>query len=83
MLRVVKITSNGSKQLLLYVPTAFKHALQLKKGDYLIFYIQGRKLILEPLNFKLIDLKGEGGSAPSHLQEPASADLKTEVSEHR
>jgi bifunctional DNA-binding transcriptional regulator/antitoxin component of YhaV-PrlF toxin-antitoxin module len=82
MIKVVKITSNGTKQLLLYVPTAFKDAFHLKKGDYLIFYIEGRKLILEPLN-KLIDLKGEGGSAPSHLQEPASADLKTEVSEHR
>ena len=77
--RVVKITSNGSKQLLLYVPTVFKDAFYLKKGDYLIFYIEGRKLILEPLNFRLIDLKGEGGSAQSHLQEPASTDLKTEV----
>jgi len=70
MIKVVKITSNGTKQLLIYVPIAFKDALCLEKGDYLICYIKGKKLILEPLNSRLIDLKGEGGSAPSHLQSP-------------
>jgi AbrB family looped-hinge helix DNA binding protein len=50
MIKVVKITSNGTKQLMIYLPTSFRDALHLEKGDYLKFYIEGGRLILEPLN---------------------------------
>jgi bifunctional DNA-binding transcriptional regulator/antitoxin component of YhaV-PrlF toxin-antitoxin module len=87
-IRVAKITSNdASTPSVIYIPKVFQKALGLQKGCYVKIFIKDGRLIIEPLNFntkpptrRKLFIKSEGGPRASHFQEPASADLKTEVS---
>jgi AbrB family looped-hinge helix DNA binding protein len=46
--RIARITSNDHTELL-YIPKAIKERLNLRKGTYVKLYIEGKRLVIEPL----------------------------------
>jgi AbrB family looped-hinge helix DNA binding protein len=48
MKRIVKVTSNDSTELI-YIPKAIREALNLRKGTYVKLIVDGKRLIVEPI----------------------------------
>jgi AbrB family looped-hinge helix DNA binding protein len=42
------VTSNDTTELI-YIPKAIREKLNLKKGTYVKLYVEGQRLIIEPL----------------------------------
>jgi AbrB family looped-hinge helix DNA binding protein len=47
-IRVVKVTSNDSTELI-YLPKTIREKLNLRKGTYVKLMVDGKRLIIEPL----------------------------------
>jgi AbrB family looped-hinge helix DNA binding protein len=46
--KIAKVTSNDHTEMI-YIPKEFREALNLRKGMYVKLFIEGRRLIIEPL----------------------------------
>jgi AbrB family looped-hinge helix DNA binding protein len=50
--RIAKITSNDHTEMI-YIPKEFREALNLRKGMYVKLFIEGKRLIIEPLELAI------------------------------
>lgn len=63
-MKIVKVTSNDNTEMI-YIPKAIRERLGLRKGVYVKLYVDGNRLVVEPLELGEVGGAGKAGEARS------------------